>query len=184
LRFEAVSRRSSLEQLLPPLVLFLPLLARTGTMLVLGCAVVAAALAFALCRLGWLVWRHPPAGTRTLRSLLTVAFAVPVLALSWLQSVPVHGYVDNLSRQLQQQCNTGGACPARIASWDDVPGGSDREMGRRVSYPIRYRTDGRAFRLCWVAAFDRCRTVTGGVDAPLRPAAPLPWPEFGSEGPQ
>ena len=179
--FGEASRRSSLEQLLPPLLLFLPLLARTGTMLVLGCAIVAAALAFALGRLGWLAWRRPPPGTRTLRSLLTVAFAVPVLALSWLQSVPVHGYVDGLSRHLQHQCATLGACPERIASWHDAPGGSDAEMGGRVRYALMYRTDQRTFRLCWVTAFDRCRSASGGVDAPLRPAAPLPWPELGGE---
>jgi hypothetical protein len=184
LRFEAVSRRSSLGQLLPPLLIFVLLLVRTGTALVLGGALVALAVAFSLGRLAWLAWRKPPAGTRLLRAVLTVVFGAGVLALSWLEVSPVHRYVDRLAAQVQQQCVANGRCPARIGGWRDAPGatGSDADMGKRVRYALAYRTDGRDFRLCWVAAFGRCRSVAGGVGTPLRPSAPLPWPQVGADG--
>jgi hypothetical protein len=185
LRFEAVSRRSSLEQLLPPLLLFLILPARTGTTLVVGGALALAALAFSLGRLAWLALRAPPPGTRRLRSVLTVVFATAVLAVSWLQVAPVHRYIDGLSRSLQQQCTTMGSCPARIGGWDDSAGptGSDTQMGARMRYDLAYRTDGQSFRLCWVVAFGLCRSATGGASVPLQPIRPWPWPEVGATAP-
>lgn len=184
MRFEAVSRRSSLGQLLPPLLIFVLLLVRTGTALVLGGALVALAIAFSLGRLAWLAWRKPPAGTRRLRAVLTGLFGSAVLALSWLQVAPVHHYVERLAAIVQQQCAANGRCPARIGGWRDAPGatGSDARMGKRVRYALAYRTDGREFRLCWVTAFGRCRSAAGGVDTPLRPALPLPWPQAGADG--
>jgi len=185
LRFEAVSRRSSLEQLLPPLLVFALLSARTGTALVLGGALVAFALAFSLGRLAWLAWRKPPAGTRYLRAVLTILFGAGVLGMSWLQVAPVHRYADRLAALVQQQCKANDRCPARIGGWLDAPGatGSDMTMGKRVRYELAYRTDGRTFRLCWVAAFGRCRNATGGARAPLRPMRPWPWPEAGAAPP-
>jgi hypothetical protein len=185
LRFEAVSRRSSLEQLLPPLLLFLILLARTGSTLVLGGALAVAALAFSLGRLAWLAWRRPPPGTRQLRAVLTVVFAAAILAVSWLQIAPVHRYADGMAREVQQQCTSLGACPARIAGWVPAAGptGSDAQLGSRVRYALAYRTDGQTFQLCWVVAFGRCRAATGGAQAPLQPLRPWPWPELGAAPP-
>ena len=185
MRFEAVSGRSSLEQLLPPLLLFLTLLARTGTTLVLGCSIAVVALLFSVARLAWLAWRRPPAGTRYLRSVLTLVFAAAVLVVSWLQVAPVHRYIDGLARSLQQQCAGRGTCPARIGGWEDAPGatGSNARMGARVRYALAYRTDGQSFRVCWVVGFGRCRSATGGVQVPLRPVRPWPWPEAGAAPP-
>lgn len=184
MRFEAVSRRSSLGQLLPPLLLFLILLAHTGTVLVVGAALALAAFAFSLGRLAWLAWRRRPPGTRRLRAVLTVVFATAILAVSWLQVAPVHRYADGLARHLQQQCTNLRACPARIGGWADAPGstGSDVQTGKRVRYALAYRTDGQSFRLCWVVAFGRCRSAAGGAQAPLRPMRPWPWPEAGTGG--
>jgi hypothetical protein len=184
LRFEAVSRRSSLEQLLPPLALFLILLARTGTTLVAGGALALLALAFSLCRLAWLAARPRP-GARRLRAVLTVVFAAAILAVSWLQVAPVHRYVDGLSRGIEQQCRQMGACPARIDGWTDASGptGSDTEMGARMRYALAYRTDGQRFRLCWVVAFGRCRSASGGADVALQPIRPWPWPEMDAAPP-
>jgi len=185
LRFEAVSRRSSLEQLLPPLLLFLILFARTGTTLVAAGVLAVAALAFSLGRLAWLAWRRPPAGTRVLRSVLTVVFAAAVLAVSWMQVAPAYLYVDSLSRGVQQQCTNVGTCPARIGGWDAAPGptGSNAQMGARVRYDLAYRTDGKAFRLCWVVAFGHCRSASGGAQVPFERMRPWPWPEIGAGKP-
>ena len=185
MRFEAVSRRSSLGQLLPPLLLFLILLARTGNWLVVGGALAVAALAFSLGRLAWLAWRRPPPGTRRLRAVLTVVFAAAILAVSWLQVLPVHLYLDGLAKEVQQQCTSLGACPARIGGWAEATGptGSDAQVGARVRYALAYRTDGQSFRLCWVVAFGLCRSATGGATAPLRSMRPWPWPEIGAGKP-
>jgi hypothetical protein len=185
LRFEAVSKRSSLGQLLPPLLIFALLFARTGTALVLGGAMVALAIVLSLGRLAWLAWRKPPAGTRYLRAVLTVLFGAGVLAMSWLEVAPVHGYADRLAALVQQQCTALGRCPARIGGWRDAPGatGSDAAMGKRLRYDLAYRTDGQTFRLCWVTAFGRCRSATGGAHAPLQPMRPWPWPDPGAAPP-
>lgn len=185
MRFEAVSRRSSLEQLLPPLLLFLVLLARTGTTLVAAGALAVAALAWSLGRLAWLAWRRPPKGTRVLRSVLTVVFAAAVLVVSWLQIAPVYVYADGLAQAVQQQCTNLGACPARIGGWDDAPGptGSNTRMSARVRYDLAYRTDGRTFELCWVAAFGRCRSASGGAQVAFERMRPWPWPQAGAGKP-
>jgi hypothetical protein len=185
LRFEAVSRRSSLGQLLPPLLIFVLLFARTGTALVLGGALIALALAFSLARLARLALRKPPADTRRLRSVLTIVFGVAVLTLSWLEVAPVHRYADRLAASLDRQCKATGRCPARIGGWPtaDSAAGSDARMGGHVRYDLAYRTDGQAFRLCWVTAFGQCRNATGGVQAPYVPMRPWPWPELGAGQP-
>jgi hypothetical protein len=185
LRFEAASKRSSLAQLLPPLALFLPLLARTGTMLVLGCALAVAAIAYSVGRLAWLAWRRPPPGTRRLRAVLTIVFAVAMLGVAWMQVAPTYHYAATLARSLQQQCTNLGKCPTRIATWDDAPGprGSDAQIGARVRYPLAYRSDGPTFRLCWVVAFGRCRSASGGAQVAFEPMRPWPWPGIGAGKP-
>jgi hypothetical protein len=117
--------------------------------------------------------------------VLTVVFAAAILAVSWLQVAPVHRYVDGLAREVQQQCSALGACPARIGGWAAAPGptGSDARIGTRVRYALAYRTNGQSFQLCWVVAFGRCRSATGGARVPLQPMRPWPWPEVGAAPP-
>ena len=180
--FEAVSRRSSLEQLLPPLLLALPLLATRGTPLLLGELAVLAAFSWSAARLLVLA-RRRDRGARRLRSLLVVGLAPVVLGLGWMQALPVTYRLNALADSLQRQCNNTGRCPARIASWDDAAGptGSHRELGGRVRYDVAYRTDGERFTLCWEVAFGSCRSAAGGVAEPLRPIANRPWPELRGE---
>jgi hypothetical protein len=178
-----VTRRETLGQLLPPLLLLLPLAARTGTTLLVGCAFVVAIALFSLGHLAWPVRRAP--GSRRLRAVLSVLLAAVVLVLSWWEIAPVHRYADGLAREIQQQCVATGHCPARIGGWTKPDGtrGSTTEFGARVRYAITYRSDGRNFRLCWVVAFGRCRAAEGGVAAPLQPLGPWPWPEAGAQPP-
>jgi hypothetical protein len=182
LRFEVVSRRSSLEQLLPPLLLAGPLLATRGTTLLLGEVAVLAAFSWSAARLLRLA-RKKDRGARRLRSLLVVGLAPVVVGLGWMQALPVPNYLNGLADQLQRQCRTAGSCPGRIAAWPEAAGptGSTGEMGGRVRYAIAYRTDGQRFTLCWQVAFDRCRSAEGGVAVPLRRMAARPWPELGGE---
>jgi hypothetical protein len=179
LRFEAVSRRSSLEQLLPPLLLALPLLATRGTPLLVGELAVLVAFCWSAARLVRLAWRGDR-GARRLRSLLVVGLAPVVLALAWMQALPVAGHLNGLADALQRQCQSAGRCPARIGGWTDGAGptGSQVQLGGRVRYDVAYRTDGQRFTLCWEVAFDRCRRAEGGVAAPLRRVATRPWPDL------
>lgn len=185
MRFEEVSRRSSVEQLLPPLLVALPLLATRGTPLLLGGLAVLVAFLWSATRLLRLAWRRDRTARR-LRSLLVVGLAPVVLGLGWLQASPVPGYLNGLAENVQRQCRDIGRCPARIAVWSDAPGptGSTAEMGGRVRYAIAYRTDGQRFALCWQVAFDRCRYAEGGVSTPLRRMANRPWPESGGARPR
>jgi hypothetical protein len=180
LRFEAVSRRSSVEQLLPPVLLALPLLATRGTPLLLGELAVLAAFCWSAARLLRIALRRDR-GARRLRSLLVVALAPVVLALAWMQALPVAGYLNGLADSLQRQCRNVGRCPARLAGWADAAGptGSTGAMGGRVRYDVAYRTDGQRFTLCWQVAFDRCRRAEGGVTAPLHRMTNRPWPDLG-----
>ena len=182
MRFEAVSRRSSLEQLLPPLLLPLPLLATRGTPLLLGAIAVLAAFAWSAARLLRLAWRHDR-GARRLRSLLVVGLAPVVLGLGWMQALPVTKHLNGLADSLQLQCKNTGRCPARIGGWNEAAGatGSTVELGGHIRYDVAYRTDGQRFTLCWQAAFGRCRSAEGGVAVPLRRMAARPWPELGGE---
>lgn len=182
MRFEAVSRRSSLEQLLPPLLLALPLLATRGTPLLLGELAVVAAFLWSAGRL-LRVARRRDRSARRLRSLLVVGLAPVVLGLTWMQASPVPKYLNGLADVVQQQCRNAGRCPARIASWADASGptGSTGELGGLVRYDVTYRTDGQRFTLCWQVAFDRCRRAEGGVTVPLRRMTTWPWPELGGE---
>jgi hypothetical protein len=185
LRFGAASRRSSLGQLLPPLLVFALVLARTGTALVLGGTLVALVVVFSLVRLARLAWRRPPAGTRYLRAVLAIVFGLGVLALAWLDVAPVPRYAQGLAAAVDRQCKANGRCPARIGGWIDADGatGSDARIGKLVRYDLAYRTDGTTFRLCWVAAFGRCRSATGGTQSPYVPMRPWPWPEAGAAKP-
>lgn len=177
-----ISTLSSVGQLLPPLALFLPLLAGDGSVVATGLAVAAAAFAFSAVRLLAMLARRPPPGTRRLRAVLACAAAVAVFGLAWLEAAPVARYVNGLAGSLQLQCTNLGKCPARIQGWDDAPGGSDTRIGSRVRYRLAYRTDGRDFRLCWQVAFGRCRSAAGGAKVPLAKVQAWPWPQLGAGG--
>ena len=178
--FGEADARSSTTQLLPPLLLALPLLATRGTPLLLGVLAVAVAFLWSATRLLRLLARRDGAARR-LRSVLVVALAPAVLAVAWLQVAPVPGYLNGLAAELHKQCRAAGQCPARIAGWDDLPGdrGSSAEMGGRVRYDVDYRTDGRTFAVCWRTAFGACRSARGSVDGAFEPMRSWPWPEAG-----
>jgi hypothetical protein len=179
--FGEADARSSVTQLLPPLLLALPLLATRGTPLLAGACVVVVAFLWSAVRLLRIALRGDRTARR-LRSVITLGLAPVVLGLAWLQGAPVAGYLNSLAGQLQQQCRGTGKCPARIAMWEEASGvtGSSAQMGGRVRYAVDYRTDGRRFALCWHVAGDTCRVASGGVDRPLQAMQPWPWPQVGA----